>query len=197
VGYCQGMSYVAGLVLMYTTDFEAFLILEQLMNNKKYNLNGLYIPHFPQMHFLSYEFEVLLGEFFPIISQKLDGIDPLLYLMPSYLSIFAQNCPWDLVVRIWDMFALEGDVVLHKAVLAIFYAYREKIMEFMDLVDIMDLMRNISPKYASEIILKMKNIKITNEQRKSIRESYENSNKQPADDILEIRPTQRNAKYSR
>jgi hypothetical protein len=41
IGYCQGMSQIAALLLMYLNDEEdAFWALSQLMVNKKYAMHG-------------------------------------------------------------------------------------------------------------------------------------------------------------
>ncbi|ESO04185.1 hypothetical protein HELRODRAFT_136187, partial [Helobdella robusta] len=40
VGYCQGMSEVVALLLMYLNEEEAFWALVELMNNKKHNMRG-------------------------------------------------------------------------------------------------------------------------------------------------------------
>lgn len=40
VGYCQGMSQVAALLLMYMEEEDAFWALSQLMTNTKYGMHG-------------------------------------------------------------------------------------------------------------------------------------------------------------
>ena len=50
VGYCQGMSQIAALLLMYlNSDEDAFWALSQLMSSPKYNMHGFFIPGFPRL----------------------------------------------------------------------------------------------------------------------------------------------------
>ena len=50
VGYCQGMSEIVALLLMYLDgEEEAFWALSLLMNKPKYNMHGFFIPGFPKL----------------------------------------------------------------------------------------------------------------------------------------------------
>lgn len=40
VGYCQGMSQIAALLLMYLAEEDAFWALQELMTNPKYAMHG-------------------------------------------------------------------------------------------------------------------------------------------------------------
>ena len=50
VGYCQGMSNLAALLLMYlNSEEDAFWALSQLMSHPRYNMHGFFIPGFPKL----------------------------------------------------------------------------------------------------------------------------------------------------
>ena len=50
VGYCQGMSQIAALLLMYlNSEEDAFWALSQLMSAPKYNMHGFFIHGFPKL----------------------------------------------------------------------------------------------------------------------------------------------------
>ena len=50
VGYCQGMSQIAALLLMYlNSEEDAFWALSQLMSHPRYNMHGFFIPGFPKL----------------------------------------------------------------------------------------------------------------------------------------------------
>ena len=50
VGYCQGMSQVAALLLMYLErEEDAFWGLHKLMVGNLYRMHGLFIPNFPKL----------------------------------------------------------------------------------------------------------------------------------------------------
>ena len=40
IGYCQGMSQIAALLLMYLTEEDAFWALSVLVSDKKYSMHG-------------------------------------------------------------------------------------------------------------------------------------------------------------
>jgi len=61
VGYCQGMSQVAALLLMYlNSEEDAFWGLHQLMVGDKYKMHGFFIPHFPKLLRFQEHFDKLL-----------------------------------------------------------------------------------------------------------------------------------------
>lgn len=49
VGYCQGMAGVAGILLMYMDEEEAFWGLNALFVDEKYAMHGLFIEGFPKL----------------------------------------------------------------------------------------------------------------------------------------------------
>ena len=51
VGYCQGMSGLAGVLLMYFDEEEAFWALSTLLSDKKYAMHGLFIEGEPFLDF--------------------------------------------------------------------------------------------------------------------------------------------------
>ncbi|XP_058535875.1 USP6 N-terminal-like protein [Ochotona princeps] len=49
VGYGQGLSHIAALLLMWLGEEDAFWALVQLMEKEKYSMDGLYKPGLPQL----------------------------------------------------------------------------------------------------------------------------------------------------
>lgn len=48
VGYCQGMGFICGLLLMYMREDDAFLMLISLLDN--YRMAGLFMPNLPLLN---------------------------------------------------------------------------------------------------------------------------------------------------
>ena len=50
VGYCQGMSQIAAVLLMYINcDEDTFFAFGQLLLSSKYNMNAFFLPTFPKL----------------------------------------------------------------------------------------------------------------------------------------------------
>ena len=50
MGYCQGMSHLAAILLMYINcDEDSFFALGQLMLSSKYNMKAFFMPSFPKL----------------------------------------------------------------------------------------------------------------------------------------------------
>lgn len=110
VGYCQGMGFLVGLFLMYMNEEESFWMLHCIMRDPKYLMYGLYAPGFPLLHQYFYQFEQLLYEQSPRLHDHLqeNGIAPPLYATQWFITVFAYNMPFEIVLRIWDIFLHEG-----------------------------------------------------------------------------------------
>ena len=73
VGYCQGMSQIAALLLMYlNSEEDAFWALSQLMSHPRYNMHGFFIPGFPKLiryqdHFDKVRTDYYYSEFSSVI----------------------------------------------------------------------------------------------------------------------------------
>ncbi|XP_029657064.1 USP6 N-terminal-like protein [Octopus sinensis] len=63
VGYCQGMSEVAALVLMYMGEEEAFWGFERLFSDPLYNLHGIFTRNFPRLFSLQEHHDYLLKHY--------------------------------------------------------------------------------------------------------------------------------------
>ncbi len=49
LGYCQGMSSITAVLLMYLNEEDAFWALVALIGTKKYAMHGLLIPGLPKL----------------------------------------------------------------------------------------------------------------------------------------------------
>ncbi len=91
VGYCQGMSHIAALLLMYLSDEEdVFWALSQLMVHRKYAMHGFFIPGFPKLQRFQAHHERVLKKFLPKLKKHLDrnGIDTGIYTLKWFFQCF-------------------------------------------------------------------------------------------------------------
>ena len=80
IGYCQGMSQIAALFLMYMDEEDAFWCLHSLMVSRRYTMHasffytlhffyycilGMFVPGFPKLHRFQDHYEKVLIKYLP------------------------------------------------------------------------------------------------------------------------------------
>jgi len=119
VGYCQGMSYLCGVLVTQLSECEAFWVLTALL--KTYNFRGLYLSELPLLNLYLYRFSALISLFFPNLSSHFlhQSVQPIYYSSEWFSTLYSYNIDFDLTCRIWDILFLEGEDYLFKIGLAI------------------------------------------------------------------------------
>ncbi|KAI9591274.1 rab-GTPase-TBC domain-containing protein [Syncephalis fuscata] len=136
VGYCQGIPFVVGPLLLHMPEDEAFCTLVRLM--QYYNLRGHYTPSMEDLHVRLHQFEKLLAVHHPDLSRHLNaqGIQTTMYASQWYMTFFAYKFPLSMVYRIMDIIFAEGVESLHRFAVALMRANRARLllMGFEDLL---------------------------------------------------------------
>lgn len=127
-GYCQAMAPVAATLLMYMPVEEAFWCLVQICEQY---LPGYYSPGLHAFQIDAMILKDLLSKYIPETGAFMDskapgsdiskGLDPILYCTEWFMSIYSRTLPWPMVLRVWDMFFLEGVKVLFKVAVAVLH----------------------------------------------------------------------------
>ncbi|KAJ9597544.1 hypothetical protein L9F63_011602, partial [Diploptera punctata] len=114
IGYCQGMSQIAALLLMYLNEEDAFWALSVLVSDKKYNMHGFFIPGFPKLIRYQEHHDKIMNKFLPKLKKHLDqnGVDTGIYTLKWFFQCFLDRIPFTLTLRVWDVYLLEGERVL-------------------------------------------------------------------------------------
>ncbi|KAI1301507.1 USP6 N-terminal-like protein [Halotydeus destructor] len=115
IGYCQGMSQIAALLLMYVSEEEdAFWALDRLMSHDRYAMHGFFIPGFPKLTRFAKHHDLVLKKYLPRVYKhfKKFDIDSTLYTLKWFFQCFLDRVPFSLTLRIWDSFMLEGELIL-------------------------------------------------------------------------------------
>lgn len=138
LGYCQGMAGVAGILLMYMDDEQAFWALNTFMSDSKYAMHGLFIEGFPKLtRFLNHH-DKIVAKFMPKLQKHLmkHNLDSILYSLKWFFVIFVERIPFSLCLRIWDIYMIEGERVVVAMAFTILRLHRTKLLKMKD----MDLM---------------------------------------------------------
>ncbi|KAJ3204150.1 GTPase-activating protein [Dinochytrium kinnereticum] len=119
VGYCQGIAFIAGPLLLNMPDEEAFCVLVKLMYN--YNFRELFTPHMAGLQLRLFQFDKLLEEMLPNISKHLQSQDikSNMYASQWFMTMFAYRFPLDMVFRIMDIIFAEGFEAMFRFALAL------------------------------------------------------------------------------
>ncbi|CEH14149.1 related to gyp5-gtpase-activating protein [Ceraceosorus bombacis] len=85
-GYCQGMQFVVGPLLLNMPDEEAFSTLVRLM--KSYDLRGHFIVGMPRLQLRLFQFDRLLEELLPLLYRHLvrQGIKSSMYASSWFMT---------------------------------------------------------------------------------------------------------------
>eukprot|EP00249_Psilotum_nudum_P010584 c22629_g1_i1 orf=408-1361(+) len=121
VGYCQGMNFIAALLLLVMkTEEEAFWMLAVLLENILFK--DCYTDDLSGCHVEQRVFKDLLDKKYPRLSAHLDliGFDASLVITEWFLCLFAKSLPSETTMRVWDALFNEGAKVLFRVALAIF-----------------------------------------------------------------------------
>ena len=137
-GYVQGMGFIVAVFLTYMDEESSFFMLDSLM--KKYGLEGFYRPNFPKLKCTFYILLNLLKRYVPKVYElfRKEGMIPSMYASEWFICLFSRNLEFNILVRIFDVFLLEGYKVIYRFALAFLKIKEDKFLEGKDgLVSIM------------------------------------------------------------
>ncbi|XP_053924217.1 USP6 N-terminal-like protein isoform X2 [Cuculus canorus] len=131
VGYCQGMSQITALLLMYMNEEDAFWALVKLLSGPKHAMHGFFIPGFPKLLRFQEHHDKILKKFLSKLKQHLDSHDmsTSFYTTKWFFQCFLDRTPFTLSLRIWDIYILEGERILTAMSYTILKLHRKHLMK--------------------------------------------------------------------
>ncbi|XP_039203442.1 TBC1 domain family member 1 isoform X4 [Crotalus tigris] len=144
VSYCQGLSFVAGVLLLHMSEEEAFNMLKFLMFDM--GLRKQYRP-MTIVQIQMYQLSRLLHDYHKDLYNHFEAneISPSLYAAPWFLTVFASQFPLGFVARVFDMMFLQGSEVIVKVALSLLGSHKLLILQHENLETIVDFIKNILP----------------------------------------------------
>ncbi|XP_063520524.1 TBC1 domain family member 1 isoform X11 [Pongo pygmaeus] len=145
VGYCQGLSFVAGILLLHMSEEEAFKMLKFLMFDM--GLRKQYRPDMIILQIQMYQLSRLLHDYHRDLYNHLEEheIGPSLYAAPWFLTMFASQFPLGFVARVFDMIFLQGTEVIFKVALSLLGSHKPLILQHENLETIVDFIKSTLP----------------------------------------------------
>eukprot|EP00808_Paulinella_micropora_P004590 g30733.t1 len=155
VGYCQGMGFIAGMLLMYMGEEDAFWLLHRLVRDPKYSttgqkgddLSGLWSPGFPLLHEFQFQFAELLKLQCPKAHKQMQQteppVGPMFYAPQWFITLFAYNLPMEFLVRLWDVMLFEGSSKIIFKTALYFIKSRERELSKADFQGTISLLKSV------------------------------------------------------
>ncbi|XP_043826287.1 USP6 N-terminal-like protein isoform X2 [Dromiciops gliroides] len=131
VSYCQGMSQIAAILLMYLNEEEAFWALAQLLANQRHAMHGFFMPGFPKLQRFQDHHEQILGKALPKLKKHMDKeqMSTGIYTTKWFLQCFIDRTPFTLTLRLWDVYILEGERVLTAMAYTVLKLHRKRLLK--------------------------------------------------------------------
>jgi TBC1 domain family member 14 len=119
IGYVQGMSYIAGMLILNMDKFKAFVCLNKIITS--WTLFCFFKADNPQMNRRFQLFRNILHHNCPMICEHIEdeGITAQMYLLEWFMTLFVKSLNIDVSSRVWDLFILEGEIVLFRVAVAL------------------------------------------------------------------------------
>lgn len=144
VGYCQGMAFVAGVILMYLPEEPAFRVLCQLLDEGGVGLRTLYLPGLSGLKEELRMLDWLMERLMPNLKQHLEdyGAVPVLYASQWFLTIFSCPFPATFSCRVIDVMLTENSSnIFLRAALAVLAECEEDLMKLDDFEDLITYLK--------------------------------------------------------
>eukprot|EP01041_Mallomonas_annulata_P005877 gene5877-11871_t len=151
-GYCQGMGFIAAMLLTYMVEEDAFYCLVSAMQRQKaflsihveVPLKDLFKANFVVAQYMISTYWSLLAEIYPKLYTHLitENMHPSMFATEWFLTMFSRSFPFELVTRVWDVFWSEGYKIVYRVALALIKSI-SKLLKQSDFENIMRLLKEL------------------------------------------------------
>ncbi|KAJ7308131.1 hypothetical protein JRQ81_008642 [Phrynocephalus forsythii] len=123
IGYCQGQSFLAAVLLLHMPEEQAFSVLVKIMFD--YGLRELFKQNFEDLHCKFYQLERLMqvrGHFLDI------SLEAHMYASQWFLTLFTAKFPLYMVFHIIDLLLCEGISVIFNVALGLLKTTKDDLL---------------------------------------------------------------------
>ncbi|XP_074848556.1 TBC1 domain family member 14 [Carettochelys insculpta] len=151
VGYVQGMSFIAAVLILNLDTADAFIAFSNLLN-KPCQMAFFRVDHGLMLTYFA-AFEVFFEENLPKLFAhfKKNNLTPDIYLIDWIFTLYSKSLPLDLACRVWDVFCRDGEEFLFRTALGILRLF-EDILTKMDFIHIAQFLTKLPEDLPSEEI---------------------------------------------
>jgi len=128
IGYCQGLNYIAGLILLVTKDEDAsFWLLKVMCENI---LPEYYTASMPGLLTDVKVLAELSRQEIPVLATHIDKMQMpwALFCSKWFICIYAEVLPTETVLRIWDTVFYEGNKIVFRVALGLLKMNQERLL---------------------------------------------------------------------
>lgn len=128
VGYCQGIAFIVGLLLLQLSEEESFMLLSKIMQD--YRMREIFKPGLAELGLCMYQLECLVQEQLPELDKHFQycKFDSPMYSSSWFLTLFTSNLPLQVAYRIMDLFLSEGLDMIFRLSVAILQICKEDLL---------------------------------------------------------------------
>ncbi|XP_035040956.1 rab GTPase-activating protein 1 isoform X2 [Hippoglossus stenolepis] len=129
IGYCQGQSFLAAVLLLHMPEEQAFSVLVKIMFD--YGLRDLFKQNFEDLHCKFFQLERLMQEYISdLYNHFLNvGLEAHMYASQWFLTLFTAKFPLYMVFHIIDLLLCEGISVIFNVALALLKTSKDDLIQ--------------------------------------------------------------------
>lgn len=190
IGYCQGMNYVAGVIVqVMEKEEDCYWMLSSLL--WKYKLGNLYKAGLKLLKLRCYQLDCLLQDSLPVLAAHLRaiGLHAKVYAARWFLTLLSCDLSSSSLLVMWDLFLQSGWKVLFRVMLAMLASVQQQLLAS-DTSTAIDVLTSIGTCCGSNVIKQAFAYKVTNKRLKELKlqktERYRRSYRSPANPVERI-----------
>lgn len=157
VGYCQGMNFIAGFLLIMSdfNELDTFYILISLMSStftNEFGIRGFFSEGFPLLTLYVNIFHLLFEKKMPDLKKHFEKLEipDEVWISKWFQTLFTLSLPIEFCRRIWDCFLSEGLVFILSFTLSFLKFIENELFALQDLFEVIEFFKKLTPFYLVE-----------------------------------------------